>query len=176
VLAGAHQHARHAFETKGRKKNDPLLRSGCATRRRLAKLPEVVAVKDATGGLDCVSAIAAVSDFPILSGDDPLTLPMMSIGGCGVVSVTSNVSPELMGRIVRAAQSGDMAAAKAAHLALVPLFNALFCETNPVPVKHALKAMGLISTAVVRAPLAPIDEASVPKVEAALSGCGLLSA
>lgn len=144
--------------------------------RRLAKLPEVVSIKDATGALDTVSAIAAVSDFPLLSGDDPLTLPMMSLGACGVVSVTSNVSPELMGRIVRAAQGGDMAAARAAHLALVPLFAALFCEVNPVPVKYALHAMGVISTSAVRSPLAPIAEASKPPVDAALAACGLVEA
>ena len=141
--------------------------------RRLAKLPEVVAIKDATGGLDIASAVASVGALPVLSGDDPLTLPMMAVGGAGVVSVASNIVPKRVVAMVRAAQAGDFAAARAEHFALLPLLNGLFAETNPVPAKYALQRMGLISSACVRAPLAELGEASKPVVEAACTAVGL---
>ncbi|KAA0151901.1 hypothetical protein FNF29_04307 [Cafeteria roenbergensis] len=139
----------------------------------LAKLPEVVAIKDATGGLDIASAVASVGALPVLSGDDPLTLPMMAVGGAGVVSVASNIVPKRVVAMVRAAQAGDFAAARAEHFALLPLLKGLFAETNPVPAKYALQRMGLISSACVRAPLAELGEASKPVVEAACTAVGL---
>ena len=143
---------------------------------RLAKLPEVVAVKDATGGLASLSAVKASGcELPVLSGDDPLTLPMMALGACGVASVVSNVDPAGVLRLVRAAQAGDLVAARAEHVRLWKLSQALFVETNPVPVKHALRLMGLISRSDVRLPLAPLSEAHEPAVLSALRDAGLVA-
>jgi len=143
--------------------------------RRLAKLPKVVSIKDATGGLDSASAVAAAGLLPVLSGDDPLTLPMMAVGGVGVVSVITNVWPERMVAMVRSAAAGDFASAREDHQAMLPLIRALFSETNPVPAKYALARMGLIAAHCVRAPLAEISEEAKAKVDAALLAAGLIS-
>uniref|UniRef100_A0A7S0PET9 4-hydroxy-tetrahydrodipicolinate synthase n=1 Tax=Cafeteria roenbergensis TaxID=33653 RepID=A0A7S0PET9_CAFRO len=140
----------------------------------LAALPEVVAVKDSTGGLDIVSAVAASGALPVLSGGDALAVPTIALGGAGLMSVASNIVPKRVVAMVRAALAGDFAGARAEHYALLPLFKALTAEINPVPAKYALQRMGLISSACVRAPLAELGEASKPVVEAACAAAGAL--
>lgn len=119
---------------------------------RLAVHPGVVAVKEAGGSVDRVSAIRQACSIDVLSGDDSLTLPMLSVGAVGVVSVASNVVPTLVGQMVSAALKGDFAAAGTLHHRLYPLFRDLFLDTNPVPVKTAMAMMKRIEE-VYRLPL-----------------------
>jgi len=109
---------------------------------RLAAHPKIVAVKEAGGSVERVSAIAHACDITILSGDDGLAVPMISVGAVGLVSVASNVAPREVSDMVRAACAGDFRAAGAAHRRLHPLFRDLFIDTNPIPVKAALARMG----------------------------------
>ncbi len=109
---------------------------------RLAAHPRIVAVKEAGGSVDRVSAIAAACAITILSGDDSLAVPMISVGAVGLISVASNVAPREVSDMVRAACAGDFRAAGAAHRRLYPLFRDLFIDTNPIPVKAALALLG----------------------------------
>src|SRR5439155_21433212 len=110
---------------------------------RLAKLPQIVAVKEATGSMDQASHIASLCDIALLSGDDSLTLPIMSIGGKGVVSVVGNVVPRDMKSLVSAFAKGNVAEAQAWHRKLFPLCrDMLGVATNTIPVKAALKLLG----------------------------------
>ena len=111
---------------------------------RLAKHGNIAAVKEAGGSVERVSAILDACGLPVLSGDDMLTLPMMSVGAQGVVSVASNLVPSLVGDLVRAATRGDLAAAGCLHTRLYHLFRDLFIDTNPVPVKCAMAMTGRI--------------------------------
>ena len=125
---------------------------------RLAAHPNIVAIKEAAGSVDRVSAIKAVCpDFTVLSGDDSLALPMMSVGAEGVVSVASNVIPREMGDMVRLALSGDFVGARAVHARYYGLFRDLFIDVNPVMVKEALALMGRIDR-VFRLPLCETDD------------------
>ena len=127
---------------------------------RLARHPNVVAIKEAAGSVDRVSAIKeAVPDFTVLSGDDSLALPMISVGASGVVSVASNVIPREMGDMVRLALAGDFAGARALHAKYYRLFRDLFIDVNPVMAKEALAMMGRIER-VFRLPLCETDDAS----------------
>lgn len=119
---------------------------------RLAQHEKIVAVKEAGGSVERVSAILDACDIAVLSGDDMLTLPMMSVGARGVVSVASNVAPALVVELVQAATRGDLAAAGCLHARLYRLFRDLFIDTNPVPVKCALAMLGRIEE-VYRLPL-----------------------
>ena len=110
--------------------------------KRLAAHPNIVAVKEAAGSVDRVSAIRDMCDLAVFAGDDSLALPMVSAGACGVISVASNVIPREMSDFIRAALAGD-AGARAAHRRLWRLFHALFLDTNPIPAKEALAMMGL---------------------------------
>jgi len=119
---------------------------------RLAGHGKIVAIKEAGGSVERVSAILDACDLTVLSGDDMLTLPMMSVGAQGVVSVASNLVPRLVGDLVRAATRGDLAAAGCLHARLYHLFRDLFIDTNPVPVKCAMAMTGRIEE-VYRLPL-----------------------
>jgi 4-hydroxy-tetrahydrodipicolinate synthase len=123
----------------------------------------IAGIKEASGAVDNAMRLRSLCDIPILCGDDALTLPMMSVGAGGVVSVASNVAPRAVAHLVKAAASGDFAAARTAHERLLPLVRALFREPNPVPVKCALKLLGR-GNGVVRAPLL----AALPETESAL--------
>ncbi|MGE3312838.1 MAG: 4-hydroxy-tetrahydrodipicolinate synthase, partial [Limisphaerales bacterium] len=116
-------------------------------RRLAADCPTVVGIKEAGGNADRVSQLRAACGprFSILSGDDALTLPFMSVGAHGVVSVASNVAPKAVARMVDAFARGDLKGAIRAHERLHPLFRDLFIETNPIPVKTALALMGLVA-------------------------------
>jgi 4-hydroxy-tetrahydrodipicolinate synthase len=138
-----------------------------ATIAALAQLPAVQAIKDATGGIDTASELATVSDLPVLSGDDGLTLPFMSVGAKGVISVLSNLIPADVVNLVALALKGDYAAARAEHTRLFPLFKNMFIETNPVPVKRALELVGRCASGV-RLPLTPLTADSEAKLLAVL--------
>jgi 4-hydroxy-tetrahydrodipicolinate synthase len=130
--------------------------------RLLARHPHVNHIKEAGGSCDRVDLLRqAMGDaLTILSGDDSLTLPFMSLGAKGVVSVASNFLPAELVRLVRAAAKGDHATALAEHARLYPLFKALFIESNPVPVKTAMAHAGMISSPEVRAPLCEMTPAN----------------
>lgn len=140
-------------------------------RRRHAN---VAHIKEAGGSVDRVDQIrAALGDaMTILCGDDALTLPFLSIGASGVISVASNIRPREVGAMVRAARANDFASARVLHARLHPLFKALFLEPNPVPVKHVLAAMGLFRSAEVRAPLSEATPPTIAALEAALAALG----
>lgn len=141
---------------------------------RIAEHPNLVAVKEATGSLDQASQIAQLCDIAILSGDDSLTLPLMSIGGKGVVSVVGNIVPRDMKALVSSFLKGDIAAAQAWHRKLFPLCrDMLSVATNPIPVKCALKLLGR-GTGELRLPMTPLDAAGEARVRQTLVQYGLL--
>lgn len=142
--------------------------------RLAAAYPHVVAVKEATGSLDQASSIAALCDLTLLSGDDSLTLPLMSIGGRGVVSVVGNIVPKDMLALVKAASEGNFAEALKWHRKLFPLCrDMLSVATNPIPVKTALKLLGRDSGEL-RLPMCAMDAAGEAKVRQTLANYGLL--
>jgi 4-hydroxy-tetrahydrodipicolinate synthase len=145
------------------------------TMARLAELPPIVAVKEATGSLDQASQIAALCNLTILSGDDSLTLPLMSIGGRGVVSVVGNLVPRDMKALVTAFDTGKLAEARQWHRRLFPLCRDLLgVATNPIPVKAAMKLLGR-GTGELRLPMCPLDAAGEARVRQTLAGYGLLA-
>jgi 4-hydroxy-tetrahydrodipicolinate synthase len=145
------------------------------TTARLSHIPSIIGIKEGSGSLQQVSEIIHRSKpgFLVLSGDDPLTLPMMSLGGKGVITVTANVAPTEMAHMVSAALKGDYERARTLHFKLTPLFSALFWETNPIPVKAALAMMGKMSEEV-RLPLTPLADEYRPKLREALKQAGIL--
>ena len=146
-----------------------------ATTLELAKHPRIISVKEASGNLaqitDCITG--RPDGFTVLSGDDELTLPILALGGDGLISVVSNVVPRLMTELVRVARAGDLARARELHLRLLPWMRAAFIESNPIPVKAALALMGKMENAL-RAPLVPLAESKTAAVRAALQGAGAL--
>ena len=133
------------------------------TASRLADLPEVVALKDATADLGGAAELAATCGgrLALLSGDDATAFPLWCVGGKGVISVTSNLAPRRMVALWNAFAGGDIAGARALHSALFPLFSALFVESNPVPVKAAIEWHTGLPTTAVRLPLTPLEAGSV---------------
>ena len=154
-------------------------RTGCnidpATLARLAAIPNIIGVKEASGNMQqaCEYVRAVPPDFIVLSGEDAITLPMMSIGGRGVICVVSNEVPREMSQMVEAAERGDFAAARSIHQRLLPLMLVNFCESNPIPVKAALAAMGLLEEAY-RLPMVPPRAESRTKILNVLNEMGLL--
>lgn len=140
---------------------------------RLAKHPQVVAIKEAAGSVERVSAIRNRCDLPVLSGDDSLALPMISVGAKGVISVASNIIPKDMSDFIRTALAGDMAAARAAHEKYYSLFHDLFIDTNPIMVKEALVMMGRIGPGF-RLPLCGTTAANREQMRRTLEVLGLL--
>jgi 4-hydroxy-tetrahydrodipicolinate synthase len=150
---------------------------GVETTVRLAKdFPNIVALKEAGGSVERVSQLRAAlpAEFDILSGDDSLTLPFMSAGAVGVISVASNVIPREVGDLVRAALAGDFAEARRLHFHWYPLFKDLFIEPNPVPAKHTLALQGKMRGDV-RLPLCEMGAATAAKLEATLRKLNVLS-
>jgi 4-hydroxy-tetrahydrodipicolinate synthase len=140
---------------------------------RLARLPQIVAIKEATGSLDQASQIQALCDLTILSGDDSLTLPLMSIGGRGVVSVVGNIIPRDMKAMVKAFDAGRLAEAQDWHRRLFPLCrDMLGAATNPIPIKTAMKLLGQ-DTGELRLPMCPMDEAGENRLRKTLLEYGL---
>jgi 4-hydroxy-tetrahydrodipicolinate synthase len=146
-----------------------------ATMARLADVEQIVGVKESSGDLHQISAVIAEcrEGFCVLSGDDALTLPILAVGGCGVISTTSNVAPSEMVELVRAFRAGDLARARDAHYRLLPLFDALFSETNPIPVKAALALRGLIRDEI-RLPLTPATQPNRGRLQVVLKELGVL--
>ena len=124
---------------------------------RLASHPNIAAVKDATGSLDYASMIRSLCDITILSGNDSMNLPLLSIGAKGSISVAANIIPDLASEMVDAFLEGDADKAESIHKKIFPLVKALFVETNPIPVKGALEMMGKISGEI-RMPLTPLSD------------------
>jgi len=125
---------------------------------RLAEIPNIVGVKESTLSMNMTSDIKRLcgEEFDVLSGDDPVTLPLMSLGGVGVISVASNVAPGAVSDMVSALLEGDFGRGREIHYELLPLFRALFVETNPIPVKTAASLLGLCSDEM-RLPLVPME-------------------
>ncbi|RMG01582.1 MAG: 4-hydroxy-tetrahydrodipicolinate synthase [Planctomycetota bacterium] len=141
---------------------------------RLAEFPNIAMVKEATGSLDQASQIVAATDLTVLSGDDSLTLPILSIGGRGVVSVLGNIVPKDMIAMLQAWEQGDIAEAQQWHKKLFPLGKSLLSlATNPIPVKGAMKLLGR-DTGELRLPMTPLDEAGEAKLRKCLEDYGLL--
>lgn len=141
---------------------------------RLSKVPGIVGIKEASGSMvRSLEVLEAVDGrpFDLLAGDDGFTLPVLAVGGDGVVSVASNVVPQKVSAIVRSFKQGDLAAARKAQLSLNALIRALFAETNPAPVKAAMQLVGMMSDEV-RLPLAPASDSTRAKLKSALEALG----
>jgi 4-hydroxy-tetrahydrodipicolinate synthase len=147
------------------------------TMARLAQLPRIVGVKDATGDLQrpLKTRVAIGPQFAILSGDDGVALATLAQGGDGCISVTANIAPKLCADLHQAWQKGDFAAARRLNELLIPLHEALFVETSPAPVKYAASLLGLCSPDV-RLPLANASDNAQQRVRAAMEQVGLLPA
>ncbi len=142
----------------------------------LAKVSNIVGIKEASGSLDQITRIIELTkgeDFAVLSGDDGLTLPILSIGGTGVISVVANVAPKLVVSMVEAFRNGDSERARELHMTLAPLTRAMFLETNPVPVKKAVELIGL-PAGDLRLPLAYISPDNEKKLKIALKNLHLI--
>ncbi|HLG41941.1 MAG TPA: 4-hydroxy-tetrahydrodipicolinate synthase [Planctomycetota bacterium] len=133
----------------------------------LAKTRNIVAVKEAAGSIEQVMQVRAGCDLTILSGDDALTYPMMTLGAVGVISVAANIVPKEIAHLCRLANSGELAGARAVHERLARLFKILFIETNPIPVKTALKLMGKCGGDL-RLPMCPMAPENEEKLRAVL--------
>jgi len=147
-----------------------------ATLVRLAAIRNIVGVKEASGNMTQMCEVCRLvpSDFIVLSGDDALTLPLMAVGGRGIISVASNEIPAEMTQMVEAAERGDFAAARAVHSRILGLMQINFVEANPMPVKAAMAAMGLVEE-VYRLPMVPPSAPSRERIAKVLQGLGLPS-
>jgi 4-hydroxy-tetrahydrodipicolinate synthase len=145
------------------------------TMLELARHPNIVGVKEASGDIGQVMELIAKkpADFTVLSGDDNLVFPIMALGGLGVISVASNLVPQQMSRFVAAALKGDWTAARKMHYELLPLFKAMFIETNPIPIKAALAMKGMI-TETYRLPMCAMAPKNREALRAALKELKLL--
>lgn len=155
-------------------------RTGCdmlpETVARLAEVPNIVALKDATGNLSRVSQTQALvgNEFKLLSGDDATSLDFMHLGGHGVISVTANVAAREMAQLCKLAAEGNFTEARGLNQRLMPLHVKLFVEANPIPVKWACYRLGLIAENTLRLPMTPLTQQAHPVVEQALTSAGLL--
>ena len=148
-------------------------RTGCAISpaccARLAKHPNIAGIKEASGNISYTAKIARLlgDDFCMFSGNDDMIVPVMSLGGCGVISVWANICPKACHDLVAAFASGDVAAARAMQLRYLELINALFCEVNPIPIKEAMNQLGM-NVGGYRLPLCKISDAGRETVRRAL--------
>lgn len=155
-------------------------RTGCnmlpPTVARLANLPHIAGIKEATGNLTQVSDVLeqCPASFSVLSGDDFTALSLMQLGGTGVISVTSNIAPAKMAAMYEAQKAGDVVTARKLHFELAPISRAMFMETNPIPVKTALALMGKMDLEF-RLPLCPMQAANAEKLQATLRSSGILA-
>jgi 4-hydroxy-tetrahydrodipicolinate synthase len=156
-------------------------RTGCnvtpPTLERLATIPTVAAVKEASGNMNQISEVCRTvpEGFVVLSGDDAMTLPAMAVGARGLISVASNEAPAEMVHLVEAAENGDYAEARERHQRLLPLLTANFLESNPIPVKAAMALMGLLEESF-RLPLVPPRPETRDRLAAVLGELGLMPA
>ena len=146
-----------------------------STMARLAEVEHVVGVKESSGDLAQVADLIAHTpeSFTVVSGDDALTLPILALGGRGIISATANVAPAEMVELVSAFRAGDPERARLSHYRLLPLFEALFLESNPIPVKAALHLLGRIGPEI-RLPLVPMTDAHRQRLQVVLKELGLL--
>ncbi|HEU0121844.1 MAG TPA: 4-hydroxy-tetrahydrodipicolinate synthase [Bryobacteraceae bacterium] len=146
------------------------------TLKRLAAIDNIVGVKEASGNISQMALVLhhVPEDFAVLSGDDSITIPLISLGGKGIISVASNEIPGPMSQLAQKALDGDYAGARAIQRQFLPLMEVNFVESNPGPVKYAMSRMGLLEP-VWRLPLVPPSEASQKKIDAVLEQCGLLA-
>lgn len=144
---------------------------------RLAKIKNIIGIKEATGNMKQVTEIIRLcgNKFLVFSGDDFTAYPTMALGGVGVISVAANVLPKEMATLMNHCLKGNWEKARKLHLKLYPMFKAMFFETNPVPAKTALALMGKISSGEVRLPLAPMSEANLERLKAVLAEYKLFS-
>jgi len=143
-----------------------------ATVAKLHKHRNIVAIKDATGSLDIATEIKSLCDITVMSGDDSLTLPLMSIGATGVISVASNAIPTKVKALVQFARTGNFAAAREVHYEIFPFIKTLFLDGNPVGIKHAMKFAGL-DTGEMRLPLWEASEGTKSQIEKEVTKLGL---
>jgi 4-hydroxy-tetrahydrodipicolinate synthase len=147
-----------------------------ATTLRIAReIPNVVAVKEASGNMEQIMSILRdrPEGFLVISGDDAMTLPLVALGGDGIISVAANEIPRLMSDMTTAALRGDFDRARQIHNRILPLMAGNFIESSPIPVKTAMKMLGIIPNDAVRSPLAPITDANRKKLEEILREVGL---
>lgn len=140
---------------------------------KLAEHKNIIAIKEASGNLDQMSRIISLCNIILLSGDDVLTLPILSIGGKGVISVASNIVPRDVSEMISSFEKGDIQKARRLHYKLYPLFKALFIETNPAPIKEAMAMMGMIDPEI-RLPLVPMKDENKAKLKKVMEEYGLL--
>ena len=145
------------------------------TVKRLAEIDRVTGIKEASGNLKQVAEIIRITpdDFILLSGEDFLTLPILLLGGKGVISVAANVAPHIMQEMFQAFKNGDIENARELHYRLMPLYDALFIDTNPIPVKKALELMGL-AAGKPRLPLVELNEQKTEKLKSVLKDLELI--
>ena len=147
------------------------------TLARLAQIPNIVGVKEASGSLDQMTSVvlACGPEFTMLSGDDSLTLPLMAVGGRGVISVLANLMPREVAELTHAALDGDWKRAREVHWRLFPICRAMFIETNPIPVKEAMAMLGMIR-AEWRLPMCPMSDPNRERLRKVLVQAGVLKA
>ena len=145
------------------------------TMERISKVKNIVGVKESSGNLEQMARIRYLcgDKFDLISGDDGLTLPVLAIGGTGVISVVNNIVPKDVSDMVAKFKKGDIEGARKLHYKLLPLIRAVFLETNPIPVKTALSLMGMIEPDL-RLPLCSMSEENLEKLKKALKDYGLL--
>jgi 4-hydroxy-tetrahydrodipicolinate synthase len=145
------------------------------TMRRLSEVPNIVGVKEASGSILQMSEVVRLCgpEFDVLSGDDQMTFPLMCLGGKGVISVVTNLWPSKMSELTKSMLSGDLNTARSIHFEIFELCQAMFLETNPIPVKAALAMMGKIAPEY-RLPLCPLAEANQMKLKGLLEKYGLI--
>jgi len=143
---------------------------------KLSQIPNIVAIKEASGAMEQISEIIRLCDssFDVYSGDDGLIVPIMSMGGLGVISVASNPAPKLISEICSDCLNQDFNSAKQKQLQANPLIKTLFCEVNPIPVKTAMNLLGF-NAGVPRLPLTPMEENNIESLSAELKSLGLLT-
>jgi 4-hydroxy-tetrahydrodipicolinate synthase len=139
------------------------------TLTRIAAIANIVGVKEASGNMTqmCEVCSAVPDDFIVLSGDDALTVPLMAIGGRGIISVASNAIPAELSQMVEAAEAGDFGKARRLHRQLLPFMQVNFIESNPVPIKSAMASLGLLEE-IYRLPMVPPEPASKARIAAVL--------
>ncbi|MBL8995120.1 MAG: dihydrodipicolinate synthase family protein, partial [Spirochaetia bacterium] len=146
------------------------------TLARLAEIPNIVAVKDATGDIDMASETVAIcgEKLSVLSGNDSMNLPILAVGGTGTISVVSNIVPDRVKKMVDLYLKGETKKALEVHLALWQLSKVLFLETNPIPVKAAAHLLKMIPSEEIRLPLTPLETPNREKLRVELKKIGLL--
>jgi len=148
-----------------------------STLKRLSEIPNITGVKEASGNIGQMAAVChnMPKDFSVLCGDDAITIPLVALGGCGVISVVSNQIPREMTKLTNLAMQGNFEGARALQRQWLPLMEVNFCESNPIPVKWSMAQMGLLAP-VYRLPMVPPQPASQAKIEVVLKQVGLLAA